>query len=144
MKNAVIVVVIIVAVFGVAVVAGLAFRDDATEEAPVVTTPSEEQLREIYEEDLQTLKDAVAKFGNVDTYASANSIQRAFSDIEANYNAAVASGKKVKDAKISELEKAYNDLKVAIDDISSDQSLQQKIQAVKSALDTFVEKLEQI
>lgn len=146
MKNAVIVVVIIVAIFAVAVGVGLAFREESKPEAPVATTPSAQQLQEQYNEDVQALKDAVAEFQEADTYASTDSIKTAFADVEDNYNAAVSSGKKVKDAKISELEKSYNNLKDSIDSAfnDTDQSLTQKVDSVKSALSNFVEELKQI
>ncbi|MBI5870102.1 MAG: hypothetical protein HZB44_03980 [Actinobacteria bacterium] len=146
MKNAVIVVVIIVAIFAVAAGVGLAFREESKPAAPVATTPSTQQLQEQYEQDVQALKDAVAEFQNADTYVSTDSIKSVFADVEDNYNAAVSSGKKVKDAKISELDKAYNNLKDAIDSAvgDSNQSLTQKVDSVKTALNAFVEELKQI
>jgi len=146
MKNAVIVIVIVAVVFGLAAGIGLAFRDNAKkEEAPVATTPSTEQLQAQYQEDLQALRDSVTKFQNADTYASVDSIKTAFAQVQSNYEAAVSSGKKVKDAKISELSTAYNNLKDSINSISGgDQSLQQKVADVKAALNTFVEELKQI
>lgn len=146
MKNAVIVVVIIVAIFAVAVGVGLAFKEESKPAAPVATTPSTQQLQEQYDEDVQALKDAVAEFQNADTWVSTDSIRSAFAEVEDNYEAAVSSGKKVKDAKISELDKAYNDLKSEINSAVSDtgKSLTQKVDSVKSALNSFVEELRQI
>jgi len=145
MKNAVIVIVIVAVVFGLAAGIGMAFRHDKEKEAPVATTPSTEQLQAQYQEDLQALRDSVTKFQNADTYVSTNSIKTAFAQVQSNYDAAVSSGKKVKDAKISELNTAYTNLKDSINSISSsDQNLQQKITDVKAALNTFVEELKQI
>ncbi|MDO8737257.1 MAG: hypothetical protein Q7K29_09300 [Thermoleophilia bacterium] len=144
MKNAVIVVVIIAVVFALAAGVGLAFRDEAKKEAPVSTTPSTEQLQALYEEDVQALKDSVSRFQDSGTYVSSDSIKRAFADVESNYDAAVSSGSKVKDAKISEVKDAYGNLKDSINSISGDQSLQKKASDVKTALNTFVEELKQI
>lgn len=144
MKNVVFVVVIIVAIFAIAVGVGLAFKEESKTEVQVATTPSDQQLQERYEEDVQALKDAVAEFQNADTYVTAGSIRNAFVEVEDSYNAVVASGKKVKDAKLSGLERAFNNLKESINNISGDESLQQKVSDVKSALDKFVEELKKL
>ena len=117
--------------------------DDKTTSVTSVNTI--EDMQAAYDHDVQALKDSVANFQNPSTYTSVDNIKSAFRDIENSYNNALASGKQVKDAKISTLKDSYENLKTTVSNIAaSDQTLQQKVDAVKTALQTFKDQLQQI
>jgi outer membrane murein-binding lipoprotein Lpp len=118
--------------------------------AGVVTTlagcgeSATEKAQKAYDTDVQDLKTSVAAFSQASTYSSVDSIQAAFQNLERSYNATVAAGKDVKDAKVSSLQSAFNGLKASISNLSSDQTLTEKVTTVKAALQTFSDQLQQI
>jgi hypothetical protein len=105
---------------------------------------STEKAQKAYDNDVQSLKDAAAVFKDPATYGSVDSMQAAFQGLERSWNAAVAAGKDVTSAKISDLQGAFSQLKASITNLSSDQSLGQKIDGVQAAVQTFNDQLQQL
>lgn len=71
-------------------------------------------------------------------------IKASFQDVQKAYNDTVESGKDLTDAKVSEVQDAYEELQDSIDDIDSDQTLGQKVDALKAAIQKFSDQLKQI
>jgi hypothetical protein len=103
-----------------------------------------EKAQDAYDEDVQSLKDAVSELQNPDTYDSLDSLKAAFQDVGSAYDDTVESGQDVADAKISDAQDAYDELKDDINDIDSDQSLEQQANAIKDAVENFADQVNNI
>jgi len=86
-----------------------------------------------YESDLDKLKSAIATMTESSTYESIESFEAAWDDVESAYDDLVISAN-VAGKKIDNLKDAWGGLLDAIGNITSEQSLQQKINEIKSAL----------
>jgi hypothetical protein len=103
-----------------------------------------EKAQDAYDEDVQSLKDAVSELQNPDTYDSLDSLKAAFQDVGSAYDDTVESGQDVADAKISDTQDAYDELKDDINDIDSDQTLSEQIDAVNDAIQNFADQVNNI
>lgn len=87
-----------------------------------------------YESDLDKLKSAIAVMTESSTYESMDSFEAAWGDVKSAYDDLVISAN-VAGKKIDNLKDAWGGLVDAIGNITSDQSLQQKVNQIKSALE---------
>jgi len=87
-----------------------------------------------YESDLDKLKSAISTMTESSTYESLESFEAAWADVESAYDDLVISAN-VAGKKIDNLKDAFNGLVDAIGNITSEQSLEQKVNAIKSALE---------
>jgi archaellum component FlaC len=87
-----------------------------------------------YESDVDKLKTAVAVMTESGTYESIESFEAAWEDVEKAYDDLVISANVV-GKKIENLKDAWGGLVDAIGNITSEQSLQQKVNEIKSALE---------
>lgn len=97
-----------------------------------------------YETEVQNLKTALAAMQDPSTYDSVDNLQAAFSEVESAFNALVASVKEESGAKITGLQQAFDSLKEAVANISSDQSLQQKVDTLQAAAQNMSGALQQL
>jgi molecular chaperone GrpE (heat shock protein) len=104
---------------------------------------STEKAQKAYDQDVQDLKTSVTAFSQAGTYSSVGSMQAAFQNLEKSFNTAVAAAKDVKDAKISDLQSAFNNLKASVTNLS-DQTLTEKVNTIKAAVQAFSDQLQQI
>lgn len=96
------------------------------------TTP--EHARAQFVTDLQNLQVALQGMLNPTIYTSVDNFNTAWKDVESAYNKVVKSAKSVKNANVANLKSAFDQVKKAIGNIGSSQSLQQKAVEIASAL----------
>jgi hypothetical protein len=102
-----------------------------------------QKAEDTYNSDVQDLKTSLAAFTESSTYSSVDSIQAAFQNLEASYNAAVDAGSAAISAgvdsakiKISSIQGAFLLFKESVSGaLSSDQTLSEKVDAIKSSVE---------
>lgn len=103
-----------------------------------------EKAQETYDQDVADLKAAVQELQNPGTYDSLDSLKAAFQNVQTAYNDAVTSGKDVTNAKISQAQDAFDQLKEDITSIPSDQTFAEKLDAVNEAVQKFADEIDKI
>lgn len=103
-----------------------------------------EKAQETYDQDVADLKAAVDELKKPDTFDSIDSLKAAFQNVQSAYDDAVASGRDVANARISQVEQAYNQLKEDVANISSDQTLSEKLDALNDAVQNFADELDKV
>ena len=96
------------------------------------TTP--EQAKTQLSTDLQNLQVALQGMINPTVYTSVDNFNAAWKDVETAYNEVFKSAKEVKDVNVENLKSAFDEVKKAIGDIGSSESLQQKAADIADAL----------
>jgi hypothetical protein len=99
------------------------------------TTP--EQAKAQLSTDLQSLQVALQGMINPTVYASVDNFNAAWKDVETAYNDVAKSAKEVKDVNVKNLKSAFDEVKKAIGNIGSSESLQQKAADIADALTNF-------
>ncbi|MBN2028275.1 MAG: hypothetical protein JW854_16110 [Actinobacteria bacterium] len=120
MKKGILISVVLVCVLAV-IMAALASCGSEDEEAT-------------YESDLDKLKSSISKMTESKTYESMESFEAAWDDVKSAYDDLVVSAN-VAGKKIDNLKDAFQGLVDAIGNITSEQSLEQKVNGIKSALE---------
>jgi archaellum component FlaC len=95
---------------------------------------SEDDAQATYESDVDKLKSAIAAMTESGTYESIESFEAAWEDVEKAYDDLVISAN-VAGKKITDLTDAFEGLVDAIGNVTSEQSLEQKVNEIKSALE---------
>lgn len=93
-----------------------------------------DSTQEAYNTDVENLKTAVAGMTESSTYESIANFQVAVAEVQAAYDSVVTSAQAA-GKKITDLQDAFGDLKAAIANVTSDQSLEQKVDAIKAAVE---------
>ena len=99
------------------------------------TTPA--QARTKLNTQLQNLKTALTEFTNPATYTSTDSIKSAAKNVQKQFDNVITAAKDVKDVSTSKLRSGWDELSKSISNLSSSQSLNQKVDAVQSAISNF-------
>ncbi|HEY5531216.1 MAG TPA: hypothetical protein VIK22_04375 [Candidatus Anoxymicrobiaceae bacterium] len=99
------------------------------------TTPA--QARTKLNTQLQNLKAALTEFTNPATYTSTDSIKSAAKNVQKQFDNVITAAKDVKDVSTSKLSSGWDELSKSISNLSSSQSLNQKVDAVQSAISNF-------
>ena len=105
---------------------------------------SQQEAEEQFKGDLQNFETSLLGLVNPGNFTSVDSFNTAFKDVEKAYNDLVKSAKQVKDTNITALKNAWNGLTKAVGNVSSSQSLLQKMDAITKALqelETTVQRL---
>ncbi|GBE58027.1 hypothetical protein BMS3Abin01_00955 [bacterium BMS3Abin01] len=103
-----------------------------------------EKAQANYDKAKADLKSSVQELQKPETYQSVDSLKASFQDVQKAYDDTVESGKDLTDAKVSEVQDAYEELQDSINDIDSDQTLEQKVDALRAAIQKFSDQLKQI
>ncbi len=93
-----------------------------------------DSTQEAYNTDVENLKTAVAGMTESSTYESIDNFQVAVAEVQAAYDSVVTSAQAA-GKKITDLQDAFGGLKAAIGNVTSDQSLEQKVDAIKAAVE---------
>ena len=105
---------------------------------------SQQEAKTKFRSDLQSFETSLQGLVNPANFASTDSINAAFKDVEKAYNDLAKSAKQVKDTNITALQKAWDKLEKAVGNISSSQSLSQKADAITKALQELETTLQQL
>jgi outer membrane murein-binding lipoprotein Lpp len=103
---------------------------------------SEQKAKENLSTDIQQLNTDLAALLNPNTYKSLDSFQAAWTKIRSQYDKTATDATAVKSAEFADVQSSYNDLKKAVSNISSIQSLQQNIDSVLAAGTKFLTALQ--
>ncbi len=106
------------------------------------TTPA--QARTELNTQLQNLKTALTEFTNPATYTSTDSMKSAAKNVQKQFDNVITAAKDVKDVSTSKLSSAWDQLSKSISNLSSNQSLNQKVDAVQSAISNFQKEWQQV
>jgi hypothetical protein len=90
-----------------------------------------------FKSDLQNLQTAFLSLANPSNYTNIDSFKSAWKNVEKAYDEVVKSAKDVKNANISALKKAWDDLSATIGSINSTQSLTQMLDTITKAFQDF-------
>ena len=90
-----------------------------------------------FKSDLQNLQTAFLSLANPSNYTNIDSFKSAWKNVEKAYDEVVKSAKDVKNANISALKKAWDDLSSTIGSINSTQSLTQMLDTITKAFQDF-------
>jgi chaperonin cofactor prefoldin len=99
------------------------------------TTPA--QARTKLNTQLQNLKTALTEFTNPATYTSTDSMKSTAKNVQKQFDNVITAAKDVKDVSTSKLSSGWDELSKSISNLSSSQSLNQKVDAVQSAISNF-------
>lgn len=105
---------------------------------------SEAQAKQNLADDISALKVDLAAFINPETYSSMNTFTDTWNKTKTSFNKMLTDAKKVKDIELKDVETSYNDLKNAVGNVTSEQSLQQKASAILLAGQAFLMSLESL
>lgn len=97
-----------------------------------------------YDKAKADLKASVQELQKPEAYGSADSLKSAFTDVQTAYEDTVESGKDLSDARVSEVEDAYDELKGSVEGIDSDKSLELRLNELRGAIQKFGDQLKQI
>ena len=103
--------------------------------------PSPQEAEAKFKDDLQNLTTAFQTLGNPANMTSIDSFKSAWKDVEKAYDEVIKSAKDVKNANITALKKAWDDLSSAIGSINNTQSLTQMLETFTKAFQDFQEAL---
>jgi ElaB/YqjD/DUF883 family membrane-anchored ribosome-binding protein len=99
------------------------------------TTP--QQAKTQMQNDLQDLQTTLQGMLNPTVYTSVDNFNTAWKQVEDSFNAVVKSAKDVKNVSVDNLQSAFNDVKKAVGNIGSKESLQTKASDIMDALTNF-------
>ena len=105
---------------------------------------SPEQEKRALATDLERLQASLTELVNPDTYKSYDTFDRAWTEIQEEYEKVVADAEKLEKTDIADLRKAYARLEKALVNVRSDQGLQQKANAILTASTGFLTALQRL
>lgn len=105
---------------------------------------SQEQEKQALATDLKGLQTSLTELVSPDTYKSFDTFDKAWTQIQKEYEKVVADAEKLKETDIADLKSSYDDLKKALGNVTSDQSLQQKANSILTASTNFLTALQQL
>ena len=106
--------------------------------------PSPQEAEAKFKTDLQNLTTAFQTLGNPANMTSIDSFKSAWKDVEKAYDEVIKSAKDVKNANITALKKAWDDLSSAIGSINNTQSLTQMLETFTKAFQDFQTALQEL
>jgi len=105
---------------------------------------SQQKEKQALATDLQNLQLSLTQLVNPNTYKSASTFNSTWTKIQSDYQKVVADAQKIKQTDVNNVKSSYNDLKKAVGNVSSDQSIQQKADAIITAGTSFITSLQQL
>lgn len=105
---------------------------------------SPEQEKRALATDLKSLQASLTELADPDTYRSYEAFDRAWTEIQDQYEKVVADAEKLEKTDIADLKKAYARLKDALGSVRDDQGLQQKANAILTASTEFLTALQRL
>jgi len=105
---------------------------------------SPEQEKRALATDLKSLQASLTELADPDTYRSYETFDRAWTEIQDQYEKVVADAEKLEKTDIADLKKAYARLKNALANVSSAQGLQQKANTILTASREFLTALQRL
>jgi ElaB/YqjD/DUF883 family membrane-anchored ribosome-binding protein len=105
---------------------------------------SEQTAKENLSADLTQLNTDLSAILNPATYSSLDSFKAAWQKISAQFSKTATAAESVKSIEFANVQSAYNDLKSAVSDVSSSQSLQKNINSVLAAGQKFLTALQDL
>jgi membrane-associated HD superfamily phosphohydrolase len=100
-------------------------------------SPTPEEAKTQLETDLKDLQVALQGMLSPTVYTSTDNFNAAWKEVEDAYNAVVKSAKEVKEVNVENLQSAFDEVKKAVGNIDSKDSLQTKASDIMDALTNF-------